>query len=295
MKLGYVTINRSIGCTANSNFRLASYSEEKLKNTVHSNLDCLLKILKFNIKHDIFFFRISSNTVPFASHPICKFNWADYFKSQFKEIGEFIKENDIRISMHPDQFIVINSLRKAVVDKSIKDLIYHSNVLDTMGLDNTAKIQIHVGGVYNNKKEAVDRFCEIYKSLNQSIKNRLVIENDEKSYSLKDCLEINENLGIPVVFDTLHHEYNNNQESQREAILKAKETWEDEDGLLMIDYSTQEVGEKKGKHTTSIDLTAFKKFLQDLKGVNFDIMLEIKDKEKSALKAVKLIKELAYI
>ncbi len=295
MKLGYVTINRGIGCTANSNFRLASYSEEKLKNTVKNNLDCLFKILKFNVKNDIFFFRISSNTVPFASHPICKFNWVDHFRGQFQEIGEFIKEHDIRISMHPDQFIVINSLKKAVVDKSIKDLIYHANVLDTMGLDNTAKIQIHVGGVYNNKKEAVDRFCRVYKTLDKSIKKRLVIENDERSYNIKDCLDINKILGIPIIFDTLHHQYNNNKESQREAILRAKETWKDQDGLLMIDYSSQEIGEKKGKHITSIDLNLFKKFLKDIIGIDLDIMLEIKDKEKSALKAVKLLKELAYI
>lgn len=295
MKLGYVTINRSIGCTANSNFRLASYSEEKLKNTVKNNLDCLLKILKFNIKNDIFFFRISSNTVPFASHPICKFNWVDHFKNQFREIGKFIKEHDIRISMHPDQFIVINSLKPAVVDKSIKDLVYHANVLDAMGLDNTAKIQIHVGGVYGNKKEAIDRFYRVYKSLKQSIKNRLVIENDDRSYSLKDCLEINKRIGIPIIFDTLHHEIKNNHEPQRESILKAKETWKHEDGLLMIDYSTQEIGEKRGKHTTSIELNAFKKFLIDIKGIDLDIMLEIKDKEKSALKAVSVLKELSYI
>lgn len=295
MKLGYITINRSIGCIANHDFRLASYSEEKLVVTVQMNLDCLFRILKFNGENDIFFFRMSSQTVPFASHPICKFNWKTHFSSQFKEIGEFIKENDIRISMHPGQFVVLNSPKKEVVEKSIADLIYHSKVLDAMGLDYTAKIQIHIGGVYNNREQATDRFCETFKSLKQSIKKRLVIENDEKSYPLKDCLEINLKLGIPVVLDTLHHECNNNNESLREAILKAKETWMDIDELLMVDYSTQEKGEKDGRHAESIDLELFKIFLRDSKDIDFDIMLELKDKEKSALKAVKLLKELAII
>ncbi|MFX0161981.1 MAG: UV DNA damage repair endonuclease UvsE [Candidatus Hodarchaeota archaeon] len=295
MKIGYPCINRSIGCTANSAFRLASYSEERLIKTVKNNLDCLAKILRYNVENDLLFFRISSDLVPFASHPVCKFDWMNHFSFQFKEIGDYIKENGLRISMHPDQFILINSIREKVVQRSIKELDYHCKVLDAMGLESTAKIQIHVGGVYGDKPKSIERFVERYESLSGSIKKRLVIENDDRLFSLKDCLYINQSTGIPIVFDNFHHECLSNGESIRDAVIQAQATWKDKDGMLIVDYSSQKEGEKRGKHAETIDLNLFKNFLNEIKSLDFDIMLEIKDKEKSALKALKLLKKLKIL
>lgn len=295
MKVGYPCINRSIGCTANSTFKLASYSEERLIKTVKNNLECLAKILRYNVENDLLFFRISSDLVPFASHPVCKFDWMNHYKLQFKEIGEYIKKKDIRISMHPGQFILINSIKEKVVQRSINELDYHCKVLDAMGLDITSKIQIHVGGVYGDKPKAIERFVERYESLSESIKKRLVIENDDRLFSLKGCLYINQLTGIPVVFDSFHHECLNSEESVRDAIMKAQTAWKDKDGSLMVDYSSQKEGERRGKHATTIDLSLFKNFIDETKGLEFDIMLEIKDKEKSALKAIKLLKEMKIL
>lgn len=295
MKVGYPCISRSIGCTANSNFKLASYSEERLIKTVKNNLEGLAKILRYNVENDLLFFRISSDLLPFASHPVCKFDWMNHYKLQFKEIGEYIKKKDIRISMHPDQFILINSIKEKVVQRSIKELDYHYKVLNAMGLDITSKIQIHVEGVYGDKPKAIEKFVERYESLSESIKKRLVIENDDRLFSLKDCLYINQLTGIPVVFDSFHHECLNSEESVRDAIMKAQTAWKDKDGSLMVDYSSQKEGERRGKHATTIDLSLFKKFIDETKGLEFDIMLEIKDKEKSALKAIKLLKEMKIL
>jgi UV DNA damage endonuclease len=295
MKVGYPCISRSIGCTANSNFKLASYSEERLIKTVKNNLECLAKILRYNVENDLLFFRISSDLVPFASHPVCKFDWMNHYKLQFKEIGEYIKKKDIRISMHPGQFVLINSIKEKVVQRSIKELDYHCKILDAMGMDITSKIQIHVGGVYGDKPKAIERFAERYESLSESIKKRLVIENDDRLFSLKDCLYINQLTGIPFVFDSFHHECLNSEESVRDAIMKAQTAWKDKDGSLMVDYSSQKEGERRGKHATTIDLSLFKNFIDETKGLEFDIMLEIKDKEKSALKAIKLLKEMKIL
>jgi UV DNA damage endonuclease len=289
MKIGYPCINNSIDCTANSTFRLRNYSEGNLKEKIKNNLSCLNKILEYNLKHNLLFFRISSDLIPFASHPICTFNWQNEYKNELKKIGEFIKKNNIRISMHPDQFVLINALNQAIVEKSIKELEYHCNVLDSMGLDSSAKIQIHVGGVYGDKKSAIERFITNYLTLPDMVKKRLTIENDERLYSLKDCLYINSKIGIPIIFDSFHHECFNNGEDIRKAIMLAKNTWKKKDGILMLDYSSQKSNSRIGSHTESINLKLFQKFILDTKGLDFDIMLEIKDKEKSALKAVKVI------
>ncbi len=295
MKLGYPCINRSIGCAADKKFRLASYSEEKLISTVRNNLDCLQRILEYNVANGFFFFRISSDTVPFASHPICQFDWHNHFKKQLSDTGNFIKENDIRISMHPDQFILINSPDEDITNRSISELDYHSTLLDSMHLGPSAKIQIHVGGVYKNREKAMQRFLDRYDQLPKKIKKRLVIENDDRSYPLSDCLTLHSSCSIPIIFDTLHHECLNTGETLQEAQAAASLTWGPSDGLPMIDYSTQQPGERKGRHTTTIDTGHFRTFLEESRALDFDIMLEIKDKEKSAHRALSVAREMGRI
>ena len=295
MKIGYPCINKCIGCTANSKFRLVNYSEKRLIETIKNNLNCLLRILNYNAENNILFFRISSDIIPFASHSINTFDWIKYFKKELGEIGDFIKNQGMRISMHPSQFVLINALDKKIINKSILDLEWHSKLLDSMSLDESAKVQIHVGGIYGDKDKAITRFIKQYSKLDQSIKRRLVIENDDRLFSLQDCLKINKTVGIPIIFDNFHHECLNNGESLKDALILAAKTWKNKDGLLMCDYSSQELGERRGKHTQSIDMVKFTKYLKDLEGLDFDIMLEIKDKEPSALKAIDIAKNLRRI
>lgn len=291
MKIGYPCINRSIDCTTNSTFRLKSYSVENLIEKVENNLDCLERILRFNIERDMLFFRISSDLVPFASHEVNDYDWGEHFRDKFKEIGSIIKNNDMRISMHPDQFIVLNSNKEDVYQRSVDELLYHAKVLDLLGLDRTAKIQLHVGGVYGEKEKSKKRFIDRYHELDGAIKKRLVIENDEKSYSVKDCLEINEESGIPVLFDYFHHSLKNNGEELSWILKGVESTWKKQDGIPMVDYSSQMMYEREGRHAESIDKRDFVKFTERSKPHDFDLMLEIKDKEKSAIKAVDLVSD----
>lgn len=182
--------------------------------------------------------------------------------------------------MHLDQFVLLNAKDTEIVKRSIKELDYHCSVLDQMNLNSAAKVQIHVGGIYGDKEKSIDRFIETYNRLSHKIRKRLVIENDDKSYGLNDCLAINNKTDIPIVFDNLHHQCLNNGENIRNAILSAKKTWKKRDGTLMVDYSDQKTGIKKGTHNETIDMSLFKKFIRETKGIDFDIILEIKDKEK---------------
>ena len=288
MKIGYPCINTSITCKSNRTFRLKSYSEKRLKETVENNLICLRRILEFNLEHNILFFRITSDLVPFASHPICKFDWQGSFENQFKAIGDFIKSHGARISMHPDQFILINSLDKKIFDRSVRELVYHAQVLDLMELDTSAKVQIHVGGTYRDKDRSMRRFVERFEKLDEIVKRRLVIENDDRHYSLRDCLQISAKTKVPVLFDVFHHGVNSSGEPTQEAFRLFTKTWKEKDGLPMVDYSSQEAGYRTGKHGETINLEQFREFLDESRPYDFDIMLEIKDKETSALKAIEV-------
>jgi len=253
-----------------------------------------MKMLAFNVDHTLLFFRITSDLVPFASHPINQFDWQGHFKQTFKGLGDFVKTHDIRISLHPDQFTLINSVNIEVFERSVKELLYHAEVLDLMELDTTAKIQLHVGGVYGDKATSIqrfiNRFINRFDALDDCIQRRLVIENDDRLYTLQDCLEIHADTGIPVLFDVYHHEFNNTGETVREAFDLFTKTWTAKDGVPMVDYSSQQPGARSGKHAESIDIAHFTRFIEATNEFDFDIMLEIKDKETSALKAVDVLK-----
>ena len=287
MRIGYPCINRTIGCTANSTFRLKSYSESRLKQKLRNNLACLRKILQFNIEHGLLFFRISSDLVPFASHPVNKFNWQKHFKQEFEAIGEYIKKNKIRISMHPDQFTLINSVKEDIFERTKKELQYHAELLDLMKLDASAKIQIHVGGVYGDKKKSMERFVKRYETIDDAIRQRLVIENDGRLYDLSNCLQISKQTQIPVLLDVFHHKLNNEAQIGTEYFELAAKTWElNSDGIPMVDYSSPKPNGTPQQHSETIDLRNFSEFLKQTEPFDFDIMLEIKDKEKSAIQAI---------
>ncbi len=289
MRVGYPCINLTLGCKPTKTFRLKNYSEDLLIEKVKNNLACLLEILKFNQRHRLLFFRITSDLVPFASHPVCRFDWERYFKEDFKRIGDFIKKNKMRVTMHPDQFVLLNAKRKEVVEASVRELVYHEKVLSLLGQDESAKIQIHLGGVYGDKEESLKRFLRNYERLPKGVKKRLVIENDERSYNLEDCLLVSQETGLPVVFDYFHHRLNPSFGKVSDCLLAVAKTWEKRDGNLIVDYSSPKKDARFGSHAGTIDLRDFRRFLAASRGIDFDLMLEIKNKEKSALKAIKVL------
>ncbi len=288
MRIGYACLNRSVGCTANRTFRLAGYSDERLVETVGANLACLEKILGFNREHGLGYFRITSDLVPFASHPVCTIDWAARFRKEFAALGRFIRREGFRITMHPDQFTLINSPDRDIFRRSAAELDYHARVLDAMGLDLTARIQIHVGGVYGDRAAALDRFAGRLAELAPAVRRRLTVENDDGRFSLADCLCLHERTGLPVLFDVFHHEVLPSVGPTAAALRLAAATWAPEQGPLLVDYSSQEPGKRRGTHAATLDPRHFRAFLEAARGVDCDCMLEIKDKEKSALAALAL-------
>lgn len=285
MKIGYVARNLAMDCTPAHTFRLASYTEERLFSTLALNLDCLLETLRFNVAHQLLAFRITSDLVPFASHPVCVADWRGAFASQFAEIGAYARQNDLRISMHPGQYTLINSPTQATFENSVRELVYHAQVMDALGLDSTHKFQIHVGGVYGDKPASIARFVERFVLLPPEVKRRLVVENDDRLYTVQDCWQLYEHIGTPIVFDNLHYAMLNNGELMLDAFALANRSWSAEDGVAMIDYSSQGEEKRMGAHAQSIDETDFRAFIEQVRTYKFDLMLEIKDKQASALKA----------
>ena len=153
--LGYVGINTLLQ-TASKTFRLANYSSERMLEISRKNLHALREILQWNVAHRIKLFRITSGLIPFGSHSINSGIWKKDLREDFQEIGDFIRRNFLRVSMHPGQYTVINTPDSETYERSLKDLQYHCAVLDLMELDGSHKIVIHGGGIYGRRQYSTE-------------------------------------------------------------------------------------------------------------------------------------------
>ncbi|BCZ47819.1 hypothetical protein psyc5s11_38860 [Clostridium gelidum] len=288
MSIGYACLTIGVFSTNLKSCVLRNVNEEKLLDLISNNLNSLENIIDYNIKNNIKLFRISSDLIPFGSNSVNNISWWDIFFEKFQKIGTKIQENGMRVSMHPGQYTVLNSPSLDVVNRAIDDLKYHTRVLNSLGVSKANKIILHIGGVYNDKKQAINRFIDNYNNLEESIKERLVIENDDKSYNINDVLEIGTKLKIPVIFDNLHNYINSSEEekSQIDWINECEKTWSIKDGYQKIHYSQQNIIKKPGSHSKSININEFISFYECLGRNDIDIMLEVKDKNLSAVKCI---------
>jgi UV DNA damage endonuclease len=289
MRVGYACVNTQLP-SASRTLRLANVSDERLRDLVAANLDALETILRWNLEHDIRVFRLSSETVPFGSHAANTLRWWEELAGRFAELGALMREGAMSISTHPGQFTVLGSPEERFVAASVAELDYHARLLEAFGLDGSQKVVVHAGGVYGDASAAAERFASAFARLSPAARARLVLENDER-WSLADILPLARRIGVPVVFDVFHHELRPSlpELGVREAVLLAAETWGPGDGRQEVHFSTQEPGRRAGAHSETIDLDAFARFADEVGDLELDCVLEVKDKERSALRARQLL------
>lgn len=263
---------------------------EELKRRIILNLQDMLKMMDWNEKNGIKVFRMSSELFPHKTNPkVPNYNY-DFAKDLLKQIGDKSKLYNQRLTFHPGQYNVLASENKKAYNQTIKDLTYHCEVMDLMGLDKDGVMVIHGGGIYKDKEKTKKRWCENYLKLEEKVRNRLVLENCEKSYSIIDCLEMNKYCGVPIVFDTHHHECYKKlhpDEDIRDAseyIEDILKTWDKKKIKPKFHVSEQGIG-RVGKHSDYIDIIPeYLLEIPDLYGYEIDIMIEAKMKELSIKK-----------
>lgn len=297
INIGYACLLVGVPNTNLKTCNIKNITDLKLKELITNNLAVLNNMIEYNIKNNLHLFRISSDIIPFGSHKINKLKWWDIFAEELKSIGQKIKDNNIRVSMHPGQYTVLNSLNEEVVKRAILDLKYHCQVLDGLGVDLSNKIILHIGGIYGNKEEAIKRFIRNANKLPEYIKNRLTIENDDKNYNIDDVYYISKKTNLPIVFDIFHHQINhvNQTNSMNNWIVKCSKTWKKKDGKMKIHYSEQNINKQIGSHSDTIDVNKFIDFYNELPIEDMDIMLEVKDKNISALNCINIIKKISKL
>jgi len=200
----------------------------KLSGICHHNAASLLAALEACRRFGIGSFRIMSPLFPRMTHPEVGYRLDDLpegdgIRSLLAECRTVATAHDIRLSFHPDQFVVISSPHPAVVANSIGELIYQTELAELVGAE---VINIHAGGVYGDKRAALGRFCAVFRQLPEKVRARLTLENDDVSYTVGDLLPVCDDLAIPLVYDVHHHRCNPDGLSVEQATQLAGETWE---------------------------------------------------------------------
>jgi len=278
----------SLKCnTKYKTFRLANFSEHKLYQTVMHNVKETERTIRQCIVDGVKMFRLSSDIVSFATHEVSKnIDYMSWIRNDLKCIGELCRDNGIRCSMHPSQIVNINSPNKDVVRASIKDLIYHYNILNSMRL-NEFNIIIHTGGVYGDKIEAMKRFIRVFNKLPEQLRNHIVLENDDKSYTINDVMKIHKHTGVKIVLDIHHHICcNDDLELDLKSVF---DTWGGK--IPKIHISSPKSDKEFRSHAEMIDFDYCKEFLRQAEGYKFDVMIEAKGKDLAIDKFKKDLKE----
>lgn len=304
IRLGYVAISNKLGkkVTSSSTVTFKTYSnlstkEEKRKKLLTvtlSNLNDLAKILKYNIENNIHFYRITSALIPLVTHPdVGYWGHREIFKKDFEYIGKLIKTSNMRVDTHPDQFNVINSTNSTVVENTKINLMRQVEWFEDFQYQE-GKMVIHIGGATGGKEAGLQRFINNFKTFPSKIKDRLIIENDDKTYTAMETLELCKILKLPMVLDVHHHNCNNNGESLSDFLNDVFFTWNNEALPPKFHFSSPLNGERDRKHADFIIAEDFLSFVEKTRFINkdFDVMLECKEKDLALYKLVKDIKKL---
>ncbi len=291
INIGYACLAIAVPGSGMKNTLMKNATGEHLFELIEHNLTALERLIDYNIRQGIKLFRISSDLIPFGSSIAGELPWPDVFSEKLTRIGGLIRAFGMRVSMHPGQYTVLNSPDPLVVERAIADLAYHTQVLDAFGVGSECKIILHLGGVYGDKEQAIGRFIHRYQELPAAIKRRLVLENDDRLFNIRDILEAAKIAGFPVVYDNLHNAVNPADPSKTDAdwIRTTAATWGPNDGPQKIHYSQQDPAKRIGAHSPWIKADLFLDFYQTIQGETLDIMLEVKDKNLSALKCLNLV------
>jgi UV DNA damage endonuclease len=268
--------------------------EEKLLYVTKQNLNHTLRMLYYNLAHELELYRFSSSIVPLATHPEVRWDFTTPFRKEWQEIGELVTRKRLRVSFHPNQFTLFTSEKTKITENAVSDMTYHYQMFEAMGIEADGLINIHIGGAYGDKPQALARFQQNLTTLPDPIKKVMTLENDDKTYTAEETLTLSEFEGIPFVFD-YHHHLANPCETALEVLLpRIFQTWVSKPHKPKIHISSPKSEKEFRSHADFVDPDYIKPLLKQLQalGEDVDFMIEAKAKDEAALK---LVEELSKV
>ena len=249
------------------------------------------KVLKYNYDNKIKFYRMTHTMFPLLTHPSININYKEVFKEDFKRLKEKINKYNIRIDTHPDEFCLLTSDKDIVTNNSIDILKFHLEIFKLLGIN--GRCVLHIGSSKPTKYEALLRFKDNFNKLSNELKNLIILENDDKTYTVSDTLTLCEELNIPMVLD-YHHFICNHEKNEKinKLLPRIIKTWDNTNLNPKMHFSTSINSIQKRNHSTYLNYNFFIKFLKLLKPLNtdIDIMLEAKGRDEALFRLIRQLK-----
>jgi len=299
IRLGYACLSKTIDVTSSKTISYTNYlkienEDEKIKKLdyiIRSNLSSLESLIDYNIKNNIHFFRLSSNIIPLATLKDVNFDYITPYLDIYHKIGLKIKENNIRVDFHPDQFTVLNSTKKDIVDNSIYSLDYHYSILKALNIENPI-ILLHVGSSVLGKDNSLKRFINNFNKLPDYLKNCIAIENDDKVYNILDVLKLCKKINVPMILDYHHYVCNSGNININDYYEDIFNTWQKIRPKIHFSSPKNKTKKEIRSHHEYINSDDFISFIESIKYLNFDIdiMIEAKGKDEALFRLIRELK-----
>jgi UV DNA damage endonuclease len=215
----------------------ADERREYLAQIAWDNAEALTQAVETCHRLGIGAFRINSQVLPLTTHPVSGYTLGDLdahaglLEAAFGHVRPLARELGVRLSFHPDQFVVLNSEREAVRDASVRELDAQAVLAELVGAD---QLTLHVGGATGGKAAAVDRLLRGIDLLTDRARARLAFENDDRLFAPADLLPVCRDAGVALVYDAHHHRCNPDELSVEDATLAAARTWAARDPALGV-------------------------------------------------------------
>ena len=292
MRLGYACINNSLAALDIHTNRAMVKKTFLAKGPGYAselavkNVADLVKVIQWNIDHNISLFRMSSDIFPWMSEYEID-QLPDYLliRDTFSKIGQLVADHDLRLTFHPGPFNVLASSNAAVIGNTIKELRQHAQIMDIIGmpLSPFAKINIHIGGAYGDKRAAVERFISNFWLLPANVRARLTVENDDRPnlFSVADLMHVHQETGAPIIFDHHHHAFCTGGLSEEHALRLAISTWPD--GIVPVVHFSNSKSIEVPAATPASHADYLYESVRTY-GLDVDVMLEAKAKEFALMK-----------
>ena len=297
VRLGYVALSKALDDVTTSstitytNYINKNYNTSKLLEITKNNLDSLYEIIKYNVKNNFHFYRLTSKLVPLATHDKVNFDYITPFLDKYKKIGKLINDNNIRVDTHPDQYTVLNSMDSKIVKNTVEILEYHYKIMDALGIKDKIII-LHVGSSACGKKASITRFINNFNKLPDHIKKCIAVENDDKVYNIKDVLELCHKINVPMVLDYHHFICNNEKEDINDYLKEIIDTWCEKLPKMHFSSPKSKLKKEFRSHSNYINKESFIEFINIIKkqDKDIDIMLEAKAKDDAISRLVRCLK-----
>lgn len=228
-------------------------------------------------------FRINSQILPLATHPVSGYMLSDLdqdgsITESFRRAGAAARQLDIRLSFHPDQFVVLNSEREDVVRASLAEMTLQASIAELVGAD---VITLHAGSSAGGISAALERLEAGIERLDEAARARLALENDDRRFAPAALLPLCERLKVPLVYDVHHHRCHPDGLGVAEASAAAAATWGAREPHFHI--SSPRDGWESSNPRPHADHVPPEEFPEGWQSARLTIDVEAKAKERAVL------------